>query len=493
MNTSPEILLQTLQTLRDEVYHEGRATYDEWCRHVQRRDFRISALNLAYYLALRKRELRPLQTALMPWGLSSLGRAESRVMANLDAVIATLSQICHVPPDQQPAHPHLRTFFRGKHLLDRHTTAVFGPEPADRRVRIMVTFPTEAAADYAFVRDLISRGMDIARINCAHDSAAEWEAMIAHIRRAEQECGRPCKIHMDLGGPKNRTAEVSLPEGQKRLYRDDRLLLRGDSPQPASDYACQVRCSLPEVLSALQVGAPVWFDDGKIGTIVESIVPEGAVLRVTQARAKGERLRADKGINLPNTHLRLSALTDKDRTDLDFVAHHADIIGYSFVQEAEDIAVLQAELQRRLDQPQRIAVIAKIETRRAVENLPELIVRAAGKQPFGVMIARGDLAVELGYERLVEMQEEILWVCEAAHVPVIWATQVLEQLAKKGIPSRAEMTDAAMAQRAECVMLNKGPYILDAVTILDGVLKRMKDHQLKKQQQLRALHSWELT
>ena len=119
-----------------------------------------------------------------------------------------------------------------------------------------------------------------------------------------------------------------------------------------------------------------------------------------------------------------------------------------------------------------------------------MIIYAAGKQPFGVMIARGDLAVEIGYQRLTEIQEEILWLCEAAHVPVIWATQVLESLVKNGAPSRGEMTDAAMSERAECVMLNKGPFIAEAITILDDVLTRMETHQSKKTPQLRALHSW---
>ena len=104
------------------------------------------------------------------------------------------------------------------------------------------------------------------------------------------------------------------------------------------------------------------------------------------------------------------------------------------------------------------------------------------------MIARGDLAVECGYERLAEVQEEILWICEAAHLPVIWATQVLESLAKKGQPSRAEITDAAMGERAECVMLNKGPHIVAAVSALDDILRRMQDHQSKKSSRLRPLH-----
>jgi pyruvate kinase len=100
--------------------------------------------------------------------------------------------------------------------------------------------------------------------------------------------------------------------------------------------------------------------------------------------------------------------------------------------------------------------------------------------PVGVMIARGDLAIECGWERLAEIQEEILWLCEAAHIPVVWATQVLESLARKGSPSRAEITDAAMAQRADCVMLNKGSHILTTIKMLSDILARMEEHQHKK-------------
>ena len=130
----------------------------------------------------------------------------------------------------------------------------------------------------------------------------------------------------------------------------------------------------------------------------------------------------------------------------------------------------------------------KIETRRAVHNLPELLLGTLGRASIGVMIARGDLAVEIGGERLAEIQEEILWLCEAAHVPVIWATQVLETLTKKGVISRPELTDAAMAERADCVMLNKGPHVVRAVRTLADILSRMQDHQHKKSARLRALH-----
>jgi pyruvate kinase len=109
---------------------------------------------------------------------------------------------------------------------------------------------------------------------------------------------------------------------------------------------------------------------------------------------------------------------------------------------------------------------------------------------IGVMVARGDLAVECGFERLAEVQEEMLWLCDAAHIPVIWATQVLDQMARTGQPSRAEISDAAMAGRAECVMLNKGPHIVEAVGALDDILRRMSSHQRKKVALLRRLRSW---
>ena len=134
-----------------------------------------------------------------------------------------------------------------------------------------------------------------------------------------------------------------------------------------------------------------------------------------------------------------------------------------------------------------LGIILKIESRQGFDQLPLIMIAALRHHPVGIMVARGDLAIEVGFERLAEVQEEILWLSEAAHIPVIWATQVLETLAKTGIPSRAEVTDAAMGVRAECVMLNKGEHILDAVRFLDHVLHRMQAHHLKKRSMLRGL------
>jgi pyruvate kinase len=482
-------LLNTLQQLRQMVIEEGDKIFQQWRSHIQRSAFLNSSRNLAYYLALRRHDLRQLQAALMPWGLSSLGRIEARVLPNLDAAIATLGAICQADPNSLPIRPSIAEFFEGDRLLQEHTEELFGSKGDHRRVRIMVTLPTIAATNYEFVQNLLQRGCDCVRINCAHDSATEWSAMIANVRIAAAERGYPCKVLMDLAGPKPRIGMAIAPNSPKRLYRGDSILLTGKLPTTISSDCFQANCSLPEILEQLKVGATVWIDDGTLGAQVESITPDGVMLRITYANLKGNKIPHEKGLNFPDTNLLLNPLTDKDLEDLDFVAIHADIVGYSFVQQAADIERLQWELERRRpNQPP--AIVAKIETPQAVRNLPELIVQAAGKQPFGIMIARGDLAIEIGYQRLAEIQEEILWLCEAAHVPVIWATQVLEKLVKKGIPSRAEITDAAMAERAECVMLNKGPFIAEAVTILDDVLTRMETHQQKKTPQLRALNSW---
>ena len=486
-------LLGGLLRLREDICREGEEICEEWRPYIQRRAFYLSSMNFAHYLAMRRRDLRAIQAQLAPLGLSTLGRSEAHVLPNLDAVIAALGAICQRPPEQLPARPSARAFYRGDRFLARSAAVVLGPAPQPRRIRIMVTLPSEAATDHALVLDLAKRGMDWARINCAHDDADIWGQMLANIHKAEKETGRACKVLMDLGGPKARTGEVIAPK-KKRVCKDDLIRLTRDEPHESKDFEFQAECLLPDVFEQLHVGAEVWIDDGSIGTQVESVSKEAVVLRVCQVAPKGGKLKTGKGLNFPGTDIQVAPLTAKDRADLQFVTSGADAVGYSFVQSAEDVEMLQDALGEHLKaQPGRapLAVIAKIETAKAVRNLPEIIVRAAGRQPFGVMIARGDLAVEIGYQRMAEMQEEILWLCEAAHVPVIWATQVLETFVRKGIPSRAEMTDAAMSERAECVMLNKGPFIAEAVSILDDVLTRMQAHQSKKTPQLRALQSWQ--
>jgi pyruvate kinase len=245
-------------------------------------------------------------------------------------------------------------------------------------------------------------------------------------------------------------------------------------------------CTLPEVFASVHVGERVFLDDGKIGGVIEAATPDELQVRLSSMPSAITRLGADKGINLPDSSLDVPALTADDLADLDAVVGLADLVGLSFVRRPQDVEQLRAELERRGGS--HLGIVLKIETRAAFEALPSLLFAALGAPTVGVMIARGDLAVECGYQRLAELQEEILWLCEAAHVPVIWATQVLESLAKHGEPSRAEITDAAMGERAECVMLNKGDFMERAVTVLDDILTRMAPHQDKKMAMLRPLH-----
>ena len=274
--------------------------------------------------------------------------------------------------------------------------------------------------------------------------------------------------------------DVLILHRGKTLGRPARYRKTGELIEPA-----QISVSLPQILKHAKPGEPVWFDDGKIGGIFRSVNSDSATVEITQARPEGEKLGAEKGINLPETRIDIPALTPDDLEALKFIVQHADLVGYSFVRAESDVREVIEHLADLGGQ--QLGLILKIETRKGFENLPNLILAAMHKRSFGIMIARGDLAVECGYQRLAEVQEEILWFCEAAHVPVIWATQVLENLAKKGIPSRSEITDAAMGERAECVMLNKGTYAVTTVSVLADILKRMQAHQEKKRSMLRHL------
>jgi len=569
---------------------------------------RDSARNLLHYLAFRRFDLRRDQTRLSHWGLSSLGRSESHVLYNLDAVLGGLDRLRGRPPAVRPA-PAVPDPERGRRILARNARTLLGPTRPGRGVRIMVTMPAEAATDYGLVRELVEGGMDCVRINCAHERPAEWSRMIAHLHRAERAVGRHCRIEMDLAGPKIRTGAIrpgpavmklrpkrdalghvtvpasvwlapypdsrpeppgtetvtvsrswlgrrrlrelvdfidargarrtlrfvehvgtryraemgktcyltsgtrlvaTLASGQEdltsigpiapveqriRLHVGDRMVLTA-RPEPGEDARrdadgnvrrpAHIACTAPEAFRFVRRDESIWFDDGRIGGIVRSASARRLQIEVTHAPPLGAWLGADKGINLPDAELEIPAISPKDREDLRFIVRHADLVGYSFVHTASDLARLRDELVR-LGRP-RMGIVLKVETRRAFEELPGILLAALRQPPVGVMIARGDLAVEVGYERLAEVQEEILWLCEAAHLPAIWATQVLEGLTKTGLPSRAEVTDAAMGVRAECVMLNKGPHVAVAVRALDSILRRMQSHQAKKTAMLRHLN-----
>jgi pyruvate kinase len=485
--------LDAVKRLRDEVIslaaeveRNGEARLASWRPGIERAAFEAGSENLAHYLALRGHDLRRLQLELSDLGLSSLGRCEAHVMASLLAVTGMLRRATGAPAGPFPARGWKTA---SRQDIDRQCTLVFGPDPAGPRSRIMATIGAESADEPQSIRRLVEAGTDCFRINCAHDERATWLRLIEAVRKASADCGRETRILMDIAGPKIRISEVSAGESH-RVHVGDMLRLGERHRHPSSTAMLEIAITEPQLLKQLRVGQAVAIDDGKVGAVVERSDRGGVVLRVTRARPKGVKIKVGKGLNFPDLELDLSPLTAKDLGDLDFVAKHADIVGYSFVQRGSDIRLLQDELGKRRPGRPLPPLIIKIETRLGVANLPELIVTAAGRQPTAVMIARGDLAVELGLNELSETQEQLLWLCEAAHIPVVWATEVLGGLLKTGLPSRAEITDAAMAQRAECVMLNKGRHALEAVQLLDNILHRMDNHVIKKSPLLGPLSRW---
>jgi pyruvate kinase len=564
---------------------------------------RRSAANLIHYLALRHHDVRDLQARLAATGLSSLGRSEAHVLATIEEVLSVLARLnAHDPPPRAAGI----ALTEGHEFLAANARALLGSPGGTRGTRIMVTVPTQAAWDSDLVARMTAQGMDIARVNCAHDDPTTWNRMIEHVRSTRRQNGHRPRVAMDLAGPKLRTGTLlagprvvrisprrdrlgvvvapalvwlstsdgPAPPGVTVVPVDDAVWLQRRQPgdrlefvdsrnatrqwlvvetgadgcmvtatqtayvrsglalvcaggddsdavavgelpeteqvhrvdsgdhvtltrtlEPAAPTAAgsphRIGCTLPEVFDQAKPGERVWIDDGKIGGVIVCVSPDEIDLRVTDVRPGGVNLKAGKGINFPDTDLRLDALTAKDLEDLDFAACHADMVNLSFVRHPADVEQLVAELERR--GAYDVGIVLKIENVAAFEHLPELLLTAMRRRKVGVMIARGDLAVEVGFERLAEVQEEILWACEAAHVPVIWATQVLDSLARTGQPSRAEITDAAMSERAECVMLNKGPHITDAIHTLDSILTRMQHHQHKKRSLLRRLQSWDRT
>ena len=600
-----ERLLPPLLELRDEALRLEKEYADEIKRIEP--SYRASARNFIHYMSLRRHDIRELQRDLASVGLSSLGVMEPHVMASLNAVVGILQRLTGARKIRYPEAPV--DFRTGPLLLKDQTDDLLGAGPQHRSVRIMVTMPCTAATDPELVEELLAAGMDVMRINCAHDGPDAWRAMVKNLRSAERKLGRMCKVQADLAGPKLRTGrlrpsgnvlkvkpsrdplgrvvrpgrvvfvsgevpvssvsgeryvipisgeiiaaaqpgdvlELTDTRGKRRsiavvmsdgaaltaqadrtvyvgqgagltlkrngevqaegvvgtipevvipllLYpRDILVLTRTDTPGAEAERSAdgkllkpaRIHCTLEAAFEQVKAGERVMFDDGKITGVVRENDGNEITVEVVRTGPSGGRLGQEKGINFPDTVFTMSALTEKDVADLEQVIGYVDMVALSFLRGPKDVALLEDHLHRL--GAGHLGIVLKIENRQAFENLPRILLTGMVSPPVGVMVARGDLAVEIGFERLSEVQEEILWLCEAAHVPLIWATQVLESMAKKGAPSRAEITDAAMSSRAECAMLNKGPNIVETVSLLNGVLSRMEPHHYKRKALLRKL------
>lgn len=433
---------------------------------------KISALNLVRYLALRSEDIRTVQDQLHIAGLSSLSSSESHILRQLQAILERLGKQYR---DNEIA---ACDYYMGKDILRQRSEELFGPRQDEAIPRIMVTFDAHFADNYKLIRKLLEAGMNVARINCAHDDEETWKSMIDLVRHASEKTGLPCKIYMDIGGPKMRTRILGKgkKKGEIQLTAGETIIL-AERDAKYSKKEVVISCDEPNVINQLKPGERVLFDDGMIESQVLSNRKGIAKIELTRVSNKTALLKKKKGINFPDSNLDLPALTKQDRKHIPFIAAHADLLGYSFVRNAAGVAELQKILDAYEHRPR---IIIKIETPQAVKNLPSLLIQGMQQDLFGVMIARGDLAVEIGFERMSEIQEEILWISEAAHVPVIWATQVLETLNKSGLATRAEVTDASYAAKAECVMINKGDYVMEVVKTLKDILQRISTHYAKK-------------
>jgi pyruvate kinase len=457
--------------------------------------FQTSARNLLHYLVLRSEEIRPLQQYLHNCGLSSLTSSESHTLSQLIQVMRWLDPYLDGTPLHEPA---LCTFDNALSIRRKHLVKLLGSNLKKDLPHIMVTLSAELAEDTDRIEQLLDSGMTVVRINCGHGGPPAWLNMIQKVRETSAKVGKSCKIYMDLSGPRIRISDVPikakisteglvLNEGdilelseQKNHARKARRRWDGTLKSPA-----RIVIQPQGLLGMLKVGERIFFDDGKFEARIIQLRKKKVVLVVTRISTRNPVLRAGKGVNLPDSDLKISSLTDEDIEHLPFIAEHADLIGYSFVSGPDDVRMLREKLQVY---PHNVpAIILKIERLSAVQNLPGLLLEGMKDQSLGVMIARGDLAVEIGFERLSEIQQEILWICEAAHVPVIWATQVLESMNKSGFATRSEITDAAMGGMAECVMLNKGKHVVKTVQTLVDILKRFTSHVDKKRFTFRSL------
>lgn len=482
-------LYNELFELYQQVKKESDEQFGTIDKILEREEFRESARNLMAYLALRRRDIRKLQLDLSSWGLSSLGRLESRTLFTLESVIRRLGNA--IGEDMAIEEPSLKHSTAGRNRLVQNTQMFFGDAPNKRNTRIMVTMPTEASTDKSLLQDLIKSGMNVARINAAHDDEEVWQAIIENIHEVANELGRKVKILMDIAGPKIRTEWVFTKFKKPKVKVGDLVRMTRDYkklPTLDDDVKVTVGCSIPQIFSKLSISDPILIDDGSIELEAKEIGEKEAILVVKRVRGGSVRIKAEKGLNFPTTEFDIDVITDADRKAIKFAVEHADMIGCSFIRTTDDIEEIQKEIELVANRPlSEIPLTLKIETVQAMNNLPEVILKAGSRNPVSVMIARGDLAVESGYVRLAELQQEILWICEASDTPVIWGTEVLASMLDEGIPSRAEVTDAAEGSRAECVMLNKGSYMSESVLLLNDILIKMEEHQYKKTPTLRSL------
>lgn len=308
--------------------------------------------------------------------------------------------------------------------------------------------------------------MNVARMNFSHGTHSDHEKVIASLRTIDSELNTHTAILADLSGPKMRIGELSQPEVE--LVEGAELRL---TSTPIVGDQHRVSVTYPELTRDVKVGETILLDDGKLRVIVVSIDGEDVITHVTQ----GGTLRPRKGVNLPESNLSLPSITDKDKEDLKFaLKHNASWVALSFVRKASDIEELRDLIEAH---GSKALIIAKIEKPEAVENIDAIIATSGG-----IMVARGDLGVEIPLQNVPLVQKEIVRKCQKAGRPVIIATQMMESMIDNMSPSRAEVNDVANAvmDGADAVMLSGetsvGKYPVEVIKTMSKIITRVEDY-----------------
>ncbi|MCX6890928.1 MAG: pyruvate kinase [Verrucomicrobia bacterium] len=347
----------------------------------------------------------------------------------------------------------------------------------DHKTKIVATIGPASDAPEMLER-LIRAGLNIARLNFSHADFAEHGGRIARIRAAERAVGRPVTIMADLPGPKMRLGKI---EPEPILLRvGDRFTLTSDEVVGSQERVSMSFERLPQVVKA---GDRLFLNDGLVQLLVERVVGPDVVCKV----AVGGELRSRKGLNLPGIDLGISAFTSHDRDCLQFALEHgADAVSQSFVETAGDIEAVRAAAKALGKQP---FIIAKIERAGALEHFDGIL-----KVADGIMVARGDLGVEVPIEEIAITQKQIIAQANLAGKPVITATQMLESMVSSRLPTRAEATDVANAilDGTDCIMLSAesamGKYPEESVAMLAKIAAATEARRpLARLKDLRAL------
>lgn len=342
------------------------------------------------------------------------------------------------------------------------------PTRAPRRNRVVCTLGP-ACADAAILERMIRAGLDVARFNFSHGTHESHTALLESLRQAAQRVGRPIGVLQDLCGPKIRVGEmpggaVHIADGQEVVF------FTGASAQaPAGELPVEYDALCQDV----KIGDRILFDDGAL----EATVIEEGVRTVKLRFLRGGILKSRKGMNLPGVHVSASSVTKKDLADLEWgLANGVDFVALSFVRAPEDLLPVRARLEKMTDPP---LLLSKIEKPEAVARLEE-IVRASD----GIMVARGDLGVELDFEKVPPIQKRLIRLCNALDKPVITATQMLESMTHNARPTRAEVSDVsnAILDGTDAVMLSgetaSGKYPVEVVEAMDRIAREAERYYL---------------